>query len=463
MLSKFINWMKWMKLALSTLAVALAGMKPLPDAKNPLTDEKQIAKQYKRWRIRMFSGMYVGYVMYYFTRKNLTYAAPSVMKKFDITMGELGTISSVSYITYAIGKFLSGIVADKCNIRTFMALGLIGSSLVNLFFGFLPSLPLLTLFWGINGGLQSMGFPPVAKGLVYWFSPKERATKWTLWSSSHTVGTAIGGIVTGLCIAIGDWHAVFYIPGIIGIITGIGLLFILTDKPACIGLPPIEVYKKDIIPIKKQSNLFHWQILTKYVFGNPFLWSLAMSYIFIYYIRFATLDWTTKFMADRGIGNARAAFLLSSMPLVGTLGGISSGWIADRFFKGRCTPVNLIYLFCLIFSLVGMYYFINASTPIWIMITFLSLVGFFIDGPQNLVGGVQTSRLTVQESVSAACGFTGMFGYVGAALSGFGVALLVGKYGWHGFFVSCIISCIIAMFFIALTWKKEATDINLSQ
>jgi len=54
-----------------------------------------------------------------------------------------------------------------------------------------------------------------------------------------------------------------------------------------------------------------------------------------------------------------------------------------------------------------------------------------------------------------------MFGYVGSALSGFGVALLVEKYGWHGFFVSCIVSCIIAMFFIALTWKKEAADAKL--
>jgi sugar phosphate permease len=441
MLSKFISWMK-----------------PLPDMKTPLTDEKQIAKQYRYWRIRMFSGMYIGYVMYYFTRKNLNYAAPSIMKKFDITMLQLGTISTISYATYGIGKFLSGIFADKCNIRTFMALGLIGSSLVNLFLGFIPSLPLLTLFWGINGGLQSMGFPPVAKGLVYWFSSRERATKWTLWSSSHTVGTAIGGIVTGLCIAIGGWQAVFYIPGIIGIVTGIGLLFTLTDKPSSIGLPPIDVYKKDVISTKKQTNLSHWQTLTKHVFGNPFLWSLAISYIFIYYIRFATLDWTTVFMASRGIGNARAALLLSSMPFIGTLGGISSGWITDRFFKGRCTPISIIYLFCLIFSLAGMHHFISATTPTWIMLIFLSLVGFFIDGPQNLVGGVQTSRLTSQESVSAACGFTGMFGYIGGSVSGFGVALVVKKYGWDGFFVSCIVSCIIAMFFIALTWKKEAAD-----
>jgi sugar phosphate permease len=339
-----------------------------------------------------------------------------------------------------------------------MAFGLIGSAIINLFFGFLPSLPLLTFFWGLNGALQSMGFPPVAKGLVYWFSPSERATKWTLWSSSHTIGTSLIGILAGFCVAIGHWRAVFYLPGIIGLVTGISLLFILTDKPSSVGLPPIDVYCNDELPVKKHNNLSHWQVLTKYVFGNPFLWALAIAYTFIYFIRFATLDWGTLFMTERGIAKDKAAYLLVFMPFIGTLGGIFSGWIADKFFKGRCTPVNLIYLFCLIFSLLGMYRFTSIQTPWWIVGLFLALVGFFVDGPQNLVGGVQTSRVTVQESVSAACGFTGMFGYLGAFLSGIGAAYIIEKWNWRGIFTACIISCIGAMFFVALTWKKEAAS-----
>jgi len=440
MLSKFINWMK-----------------PLPDAKIQLKDEKQIAKLYKHWRIRMFLGMYVGYVGYYLTRKNLSYAAPSFISDLGVTKMEFGILGTVMYISYGVGKFLSGIFADKCNIKTFMAFGLIGSSVINLFFGFLSSLPLLTFFWGVNGGLQSMGFPPVAKGLVYWFSPSERATKWTLWSSSHTIGTTLIGLLAACCIALGDWRAAFYVPGIIGLITGIGLLFTLTDKPSSLGLPPVDVYHNDTSTsqIKEKNSLTHWQILVKYVFFNPFLWSLAIAYTFVYFIRFLTLDWGTIFMTERGISKERAALLLVFMPFIGTLGGISSGWISDRFFKGRCAPISIIYLVCLIFSLWGMYHFTNPSTPWWIIALFLALVGFFVDGPQNLVGGVQVSRITAQESVGAACGFTGMFGYIGASLSGVGAAWLIEKFGWHGTFISCGIFCAVAILFIATTWRKE--------
>lgn len=437
MFSKFINWMK-----------------PLPDAPR-ITDDQLVKKMYRNWRIRMFFGMYVGYVLFYLCRKNISFVAPSLMESTGMTIMEYGILGSTMYVTYGIGKFVSGVLADKCNIRSFMALGLIGSSLINLFFGFISTFWILAFFWGLNGVFQSAGFPPVAKGLVYWFAPKERATKWTLWSSSHTVGTAIVGVMAGLFLKYGAWHAAFYVPGVLGLAFGLSMLKILSDKPTAVGLPPIEEHMHDVLPIKKESGLTAWQILKKYVFANPFLWSLAIAYIFIYFIRFATLDWSAKFMVDRGINPANSAFLLTLMPLIGTLGGISSGWLADRFFKGRCTPINLIFLTLLIGSLYGAYHFTSAANY-WLTAFFLAAVGFFVDGPQNLVGGVQTSRITVQESVSAACGFTGMFGYLGAFLSGMGGAYLLERWSWAGVYWACGICCVLAMIFVALTWKRES-------
>ena len=59
MLSKILNWFK-----------------PLPDA-TPLTDEQEIKRLYRSWRIKMFFSMYFGYALFYFTRKNL-----DIIKKF---------------------------------------------------------------------------------------------------------------------------------------------------------------------------------------------------------------------------------------------------------------------------------------------------------------------------------------------------------------------------------------------
>ncbi|ACC98195.1 Sugar transporter [Elusimicrobium minutum Pei191] len=452
--------------------------KPMPDAVEMVKDENEIKKQYRSMRIKMFFSMYLGYVMYYFTRKNLSPVAHIFREESGITIAQYGWIGTISYFTYGVGKFLSGMLADKCNLRAFMATGLFVSSIVNLFFGYLHSFYLLAFFWGLSNAFQSMGFPPVARGLVTWFSAKERATKWTLWSSSHTVGTtAVAWLAGGLLFLVGakftlpvlgiqidmshfiSWRSVFYVPGILGLLTSIYLFKTLVDKPTSIGLPSIEDFTGVKAPTTAQKEeMSYWEILKKYVLTNPYLWALAIAYVFIYYIRFVTLDWATIFLGEvKGMDKKALPFLYSIMPLIGTLGGIASGWMADRFFNGRCAPVNIIFLFILIFVVYAFYLY---SGPNHLMLTavLLGAVGFFVDGPQNLAGGVQVSRITVKESVGAACGFSGMFGYFGAMISGRGAAFIISHYGWSALYMSCAVAAFAAMIFVAIPWNKEKGD-----
>ncbi len=446
--------------------------KPLPDAQR-IEDPEKVKKLYKYWRIKMFFSMYFGYALFYFTRKNIDIIKPTLIENNLFTVEQLGNIGFAIYLTYGVGKFLSGIVADKCNIRAVMATGLIISSIINLIFAFLPGISsalssmgipvsvtvLATLLWAMNGVAQSAGFPPVAKGLVYWFSPNERATKWTLWSSSHTFGAFfVAQLISLLAWMKFGWQYAFIVPAFMGITYSLYMLRAMTDKPTTVGLPPIEKYRNDVIPVvKEKSNMTQWQIIKKYVLTNPFLWALALAYIFVYYVRFATLDWATTFLVqDRGFTQASAAAAASAMPLLGMPGGIVAGYLADRWFGGRCTQMNIIYLIILAASCWCFYKYASVDAFL-LTAVFAAFIGFFVDGPQNLAGGVQASRVTVQESVSAACGFTGMFGYFGAMLSSKGAAYISQSYGWKGVYVSCVIACFIAMALIATTWKKEAT------
>ena len=446
--------------------------KPIPDAK-PLTDEQEIKRLYRSWRIKMFFSMYFGYALFYFTRKNLDIIKPVLIENNLFTIEQLGTIGMVIYLVYGIGKFVSGMLADKCNIRVFMATGLFASSIINLLFAFLPQITayvpvslvfLASLLWGLNGAAQSMGFPPVAKGLVYWFSPSERATKWTLWSSSHTFGAFfVAQLISLLAWLKCGWQMSFIVPAIMGILYSLFMLYYMTDKPGCVGLPPIEVYRKDTVaPVKSKVGMTRWEIIVTYVLKNPFLWALAISYIFIYYVRFATLDWATTFLVqDRGFDMKLAASAASAMPFLGMPGGIVAGYLADKWFGGRCTQINLIYLAILAASCWG-FYKIASVNAFWMTAVFAALIGFFVDGPQNLAGGVQATRVTVQDAASAACGLTGMCGYFGAMLASKGAAYISAHHGgWRGVYVSCIIACVIAGLCIATTWKKEQTPTKL--
>jgi len=98
--------------------------KPTP-YKEEITDEAVVKQRYKYWRLRIFYGMFVGYIFYYFTRKSFTFAMPALMQDLGFDKSQLGILGSILSITYGLSKFLSGIMADRSNPRYFMAIGLI--------------------------------------------------------------------------------------------------------------------------------------------------------------------------------------------------------------------------------------------------------------------------------------------------------------------------------------------------
>ena len=443
-MSKILNWFK-----------------PLPDAPR-LENPEEVKKQYRYWRIRTFLALYIGYCGFYLTRKNISPALHVFSEELGIEMVDLGIIAATFSITYGVGKLICGILADKANVRTFMAIGLLFSSIINIFYGFLTSLWALAFFWGLNGFCQATGYPPVAKSLVYWFSPTERAEKWSWWSSSHTAGTfAAGSLVALLLKYCPDWRAVFYVPGILGVIVALYVFWSLRDTPASVGLPPITEYRNDPLPVVvEKKNVSQWEILKKYVFTNPYVWYLSLALSLVYFVRFGTLDWATKFLYDaRGIDKVQVVWLWNLMPLFGMPGGIVAGYLATKFFKGRCAPVTIFYLVVLAACVWGYYAFAGVN-HLMLTCVFIAAIGFFVDGPQVLIGGVMISRVTAQESAATAAGFSGFWSYIlGTAVgANLGAALLVEKFGWGSMYAVCIACSVLAIIFVALSGKKEITN-----
>ena len=148
----------------------------------------QVQSEYKRLRNRTFWGVTGAYALYYVCRMAMSVVKQPLIDDGIFTAGELGIIGSAFYFVYAFGKFMNGFVADYCNIRRFMATGLLVSTVVNLLMGVtglmhgwwgMSSVVLLIVFavlWGINGFCQSMGAPPGVISLSRWFPLNRRGT-----------------------------------------------------------------------------------------------------------------------------------------------------------------------------------------------------------------------------------------------------------------------------------------------
>ena len=84
----------------------------------------------------------------------------------------------------------------------------------------------------------------------------------------------------------------------------------------------------------------------------------------------------------------------------------------------------------------------------------LCAAGFFIYGPQCLIG-VMAANLATKRAAATAVGLTGIFGYASTVLSGWGMGWLVEHYGWSIGFELLIAVAFIGMILFATTWNAK--------
>lgn len=421
-----------------------------------LTDKSQIQQTYRHWRVRMMYSMMIGYAAFYFVRKNFSMAMPSFLEELHYTKTDLGIVLSLFSIIYGLGKFLNGILADRANPRYFMALGLLGSAIVNIFFGLSSSLIYFGIFWILNAWFQAMGWPPCARMLTHWYSPKELGTKWGIWNASHQIGGAGILIVAGYLIPHYGWRSAFFIPAILAAATAFFLINRLRDTPQSLGLPPVEEYRNEahITDAHEDTALSSREILFKHVLTNKLIWLVSLANFFVYIVRIGVLDWAPTFLVEvRGSSLVGAGWKVASYEIAGIAGALAAGWLSDKTFKGRRGPVNVLFMLAVIFFLF--YFWKIPAGNAWMDTFALAAVGFVIYGPQMLVG-VAAADFASKKAAATATGMTGFFGYLGSTVCGVGTGLIVDRWGWDGGFIFFIASAFLGTLLFLATWHHRS-------
>lgn len=421
--------------------------------------EQMIDKNYRKLRLQVFLGIFIGYAGYYLVRKNFSLAMPDLVQQ-GFSKAELGFALSGVSIAYGLSKFLMGNVSDRSNARIFLPLGLLLSALTMIVMGVFPlatsGIAIMFIMLLINGWFQGMGWPPCGRAMVHWFSIKERGTKMSIWNVAHNVG---GGLIGPLAIAgiflFSDWHSKFYFPGMIAVVIAFLAYLLIRDTPQSCGLPTIEEYKNDYPPVytgNEEKELSAREIFTKYVFPNKMLWAIAFANAFVYLVRYGVLDWAPTYLEEAkhfSINETGAAYF--AYEYAGIPGTLLCGYLSDRAFKGKRGPVIIIYMVAV--ALAIMLYWVSSSLVANTIA--LILIGFLIYGPVMLIG-VHALDLVPKKAAGTAAGFTGLFGYAGGALfANIAMGFVVDHFGWAGGFVVLLLSCVLSIVFMAYAWAAE--------
>lgn len=433
-------------------------LKPAEHIKE-IEDPKIVKKEYRYWRFRIFYAMFTGYIFYYFTRKSFTFAMPALMNDLGFDKTQLGILGSMLYITYGLSKFASGVMSDQSNPRYFMAIGLIITGFTNIFFGLSSSLVLFAVFWGMNGWFQGWGWPPCARLLTHWYSQSERGTWWSVWSTSHNVGGFLIPIVAGACAQYLGWRYAMFIPGVLCIVMGFILMNRLRDTPQSLGLPPIEKFRQDYphsqkIDEKQEKELSTREILLDYVLTNKWVWMLAIASFFVYIVRMAINDWSALYLIEtKNYSMIKANACVSLFEIGGLFGMLVAGWLSDKLCSGRRGPMNVLFSLGMVVSVLCLWFFPEASA--WVDSGALFMIGFFLFGPQMLIG-LAAAELSHKKAAGTASGFAGWFAYFGAAAAGYPLGKVAQEFGWVGYFIILTSCGIVTILLFLPMWNAHA-------
>ena len=179
----------------------------------------------------------------------------------------------------------------------------------------------------------------------------------------------------------------FFIPAAIAIAMSGLLLVFLRDTPESVGLPEIAGTHVPGGDTAADSPAQFKQFLWDRVFSNKYIWLVSAANFFVYTIRFAVFDWGPTMLKEvKGANVVSASWMVFGFELAGLAGMLATGYLTDRWFRGRGAPLSL---FCMLMCGLSIFLFWKVTQQSCLARhPLLMSTGFFVYGPQALVAVV---------------------------------------------------------------------------
>lgn len=442
----------------------------------------RIDPTYRKLRLQVFIGIFIGYAGFYLVRKNFSMAIPE-LAALGFDTAALSIVLSMNAVAYALSKFLMGSVSDRSNARVFLPLGLVLTAL-SMIFMIVPvtmlgpehrqlSIVIMAVLNFLVGWFNGMGWPPCGRVMTHWFSQNERGTKMSIWNCAHNVGGAlVGPMAVYGAMWFGSWFygsrtelyfliGTYLFPAVVALLIALTAYVLIRDTPQSCGLPSVERWRNDFpkdYSDRQEEVLTTREIFFRYVLNNRLLWYIAIANAFVYMVRYGCLDWAPTYLREaQGYDIKQAGWAYFAYEFAAIPGTLVCGWMSDRLFHGRRALPTI--LFMAVVALFILLYWQFSSNYVIVTVSLIA-IGFFIYGPVMLIG-VQALDLAPKNAAGTAAGLTGFFGYfLGTAiLANLVLGTVADRAGWDWTFVLLIGACVLAILFMGLTCRKERNNI----
>lgn len=375
----------------------------------------------------------------YLDRYVLAAILPLVSKDLSLTNEESGRLIAAFVFGYFIFSPLFGYLGDRLKRPALMAAGVFCWSLATigsgLGFSYL-SLLIIRVFVGIG----EASFATISPGYIKDRISDPAKLNWILsiFFAAIPVGAALGYAVAGFVAASWNWHAVFLVAGIPGLILAPMMLKlkehrsapVLTEGPVLAGL--------------------------KTILAQPVLVYAIAGYAMQAFTLNAIAAFITKYGVELGFGAEKISQIFGLILVVTGLGGtLIGGKISTRLTTKSDNPIRTLFYFCVASSVLGApclaAAFLTGNTTLFLIFCFFAeFVVFASTAPINsiIVLSAPPSYITLTQGMTIAAInlIGGLFG-----------PILVGIIADHFSLAIGLQLATVTLIISALVWWRGAT------
>jgi len=402
------------------------------------------------------------YLVAWLDRMAISMALPYIGKEFDLSPTALGGILSAFFIGYAGCQIPGGWLADKFGPRRVITGALAVWSLFTAFTGMVGNMTQMLIVRFIFGAGEGVFPGPVWKIVGTWFSKKDRGTANSCVLTSTTLGPALTPLMVAPLIAAYGWRGVFYVLGALGVICVIISWRYIVDKPEQFpGITPEEVQriKEERAADEAASANLETSITPKASFWElikePRIWVMFFGVFFLTVPIWGYMTWLPTYLVKvRGLTLYKMAYAASIPFFVATVGMLMSGWMSDKFFRGRrrylVIVAELIGAFCL--------YLFYTTPSVEYATLYQSLAAGFLFMALGSIWALPVIYLP-ENLMGSGSGFVNTGGQLGGLVAPLAIGMVIDWTGgnYDAAFKLLALSCLISSAIIFIGIKEKIT------
>jgi ACS family tartrate transporter-like MFS transporter len=294
------------------------------------------------WRLLPF--LVFTYLLAYVDRINVGFAALTMRSDLHMTATEFGFASGIFFWGYFLFEVPSNIILEKVGARLWIARIMISWGIMAGVTAFATGVQSFAAVRFLLGLAEAGFFPGIILYFTYWFPHYHHARIMSGFLIGLPVAVAIGSPISTAMLSLDGvfglhgWQFMYILEAIPTVLSGIVVLFVLTDKPgqAKFLTPEERSWLAGQLAAERKAKDAVATLSVLRSFYDPKVLLLSLNYFGIITASLGMLIFIPQIIKSLGVSNNMTVGWLTMIPYVaGTVSLIAWGAVSDRMKERR--------------------------------------------------------------------------------------------------------------------------------